>query len=233
MINITKRKEAPQSLAKEKAKANGSYREEDVVLALYEDSHNKCYLCEDTLLTTINVEHFHEHGGDKDLKFDWNNLHYACGHCNYTKNDTFKKRDSNLLNCANPECLVDYWIIYRLEEDDKLVAHAVINQNPMADVSMYQKETDNTILLLDRIYNVTGTAIRNREAANLLTRVQLEIINFKENLLSYLSASDGLSKQDYKTKLGKAIADSSPFAAFKRWILRDNGLASEFNLSPE
>lgn len=233
MINITKRKEAPQSLAKEKAKANGSWREEDVVLALFEDSHNKCYLCEDTLLTTINVEHFHEHGGDKDLKFDWNNLHYACGHCNYTKNDTFKKRDSNLLNCANPECLVDYWIIYRLEEDDKLIAHAVIKQNPKANVSKYQKETDNTILLLDRIYNGTGTAIRNREAANLLTRVQLEIVSFKETLIKYIFAKETLSKEGYKTELGNAIADSSPFAAFKRWILRDYGLASEFNLSPE
>lgn len=233
MINISKRKEAPESLAKEKAKANGSYREEDVVRALFEDSHNKCYLCEDIYITTINVEHFHEHGGDKNLKFNWTNLHYACGHCNSTKNDTFKNGDSNLLNCADPECLVDYWIIYRLEEDDKLIAHAVIKQNPMAEVSIYQKETDNTILLLDRIYNGTGTAIRNREAANLLIRVQQEIINFKENLLSYLSASDRSSKQEYKTELGKAIADSSPFAAFKRWILRDNGLASEFDLTPQ
>ena len=233
MINITKRKDAPESLAKEKAKANGSYREEDVVLALFEDSHNKCYLCEDIYITTINVEHFHEHGGDKDLKFDWNNLHYACGHCNFTKNDTFKKGDSNLLNCANPECPVDYWIIYRIEEDENLVAHALIKQNSKADVSKFKDETENTVKLLDRIYNGTGAAIRNREAANLLIRVQQEIVRFKETLINYISTVDTVSKQGYKIELKEAIADYSPFAAFKRWILRDNGLAAEFNLSPQ
>lgn len=220
MINISKNPVAPASLATEKAKANGSYREQDVVDALVSDSFNKCYLCEDSCPTTINVEHFKEHRGNRDLMFDWNNLHYSCGHCNSTKNDTFRGGSSDILNCSNPDCLVDKWIIYRLEEED-LKSRVTIMRNEEEDVTPFGTETDNTVLLLNRIYNGTGTAIRNQEAYNLRQRIQRELVAFNYEVLKYVTTSDDTAKSGIAENLRISIAADKPFAAFKRWILRD------------
>ncbi|MCP5046806.1 MAG: HNH endonuclease, partial [bacterium] len=63
------------------------------------DFKNKCYICEYKEPPSINIEHFLPHRGDKDLKFDWDNLFWSCAHCNNTKGDKF----DNILNCTNPE----------------------------------------------------------------------------------------------------------------------------------
>ena len=232
MINIKKNDKAPATLAVEKEKPNGSYRGEDVVKALVEDSHNKCYLCEDSLITSINIEHFTEHRGDKDLMFDWKNLLYSCGHCNGTKNDIFRRVPSDILNCANKDCKVDYWIIYRMEEDRDLRTHAEIIRNEDADVSPFEVQTANTIHLLDKIYNGTGTPIRNQEAFNLRRRVLEEIVPFLEILGEYMTATDPVIKQELKKQLSDRIFDSSKFVAFKKWQIRDFGLATDFCLNP-
>ena len=79
---------APKSLFTEKTKANGSYEKTDVVEQLRKDFHNKCYICEIDNLQDPQVEHLRPHfnGKNKDLKFDWNNLFWSCGHCNGVKN---------------------------------------------------------------------------------------------------------------------------------------------------
>lgn len=230
MISISKRSDAPQSLAIEKEKKNGSYSLADVVTALVEDSFGKCYICEDTLLTSINVEHFREHRGDKDKKFDWNNLHYACTHCNNTKNDTFRNTDSNLLNCADPRCKVDYWISYRIEQDSDFVTHALIEVNPDSDVTPFKSETENTVRLLDRVYNGTGTPIRNQESANLLKRVLSELLPFKQKLLEFIMEKDLDLKAAKHNRLMDLMSEKTPFVAFKRWIIRDNNLSECFGL---
>lgn len=231
MINISKREEAPATLAIEKEKRNGSYSGEDVIDALVEDSHNKCYLCEDSLITTIHVEHFQEHRGNKDLKFDWHNLHYSCGHCNATKNDTFRSVPSDLLNCADENCKVDYWIIYRMDDED-LKSKVVIIRNQDADVSPFEVQTANTIQLLDKIYNGTGTPTRNQEARNLRDRVLQEIVPFQEKLLRYITSTDPDVKEELKRELADGITPSSRFVAFKKWLLRDNGVAPNFSVNP-
>ena len=60
------------------------YRKGEVFRTLVDDCHGKCYICEDKP-TTINVEHIIPHRSDPALKFDWNNLFIACGHCNNIK----------------------------------------------------------------------------------------------------------------------------------------------------
>jgi 5-methylcytosine-specific restriction endonuclease McrA len=62
------------------------------------DFRNKCYLCEFKAPTNINTEHFFPHKGNVDLKFDWNNLFYCCGHCNNTKGD--RPEFDEILNCT-------------------------------------------------------------------------------------------------------------------------------------
>ena len=40
--------------------------------------------------TSNQIEHLQSHRGNMDLKYDWNNLFWACAHCNNIKLDTFE-----------------------------------------------------------------------------------------------------------------------------------------------
>ena len=66
-----------------KITSDNDYRNGVVFDTLVEDCHCKCYICEDKT-TDINVEHIVPHRSDVALRYDWNNLFLACGHCNNT-----------------------------------------------------------------------------------------------------------------------------------------------------
>ena len=92
MIYFQKYKEFPGCLQIEKdkeiqgTKKDGDYKCRCVLRILRDDFKNKCYICERKDIADINVEHFKPHRNkNRDLKFDWNNLFYACGHCNNIK----------------------------------------------------------------------------------------------------------------------------------------------------
>ena len=74
MFEVDRSYPDPESLALEKTKSSGKYNKPDVLYRLRDDFHNKCYLCEQKELTSINIEHFVAHRGDVDLKFNWDNL---------------------------------------------------------------------------------------------------------------------------------------------------------------
>ena len=57
MVKIKRSFPAPQSLAIEKKKVKGSYREADVIERLAKDFNNKCYICELDKLQDPQVEH--------------------------------------------------------------------------------------------------------------------------------------------------------------------------------
>lgn len=78
MVYLEKSQPAPDCLETEKAKAYGDYKCKNVLERIKTDFKNKCYLCEYKEPVAINVEHFRPHEGDKDLKFDWNNLFWSC-----------------------------------------------------------------------------------------------------------------------------------------------------------
>ena len=60
MVKIKRSFPAPQSLAIEKKKVKGSYREADVIERLAKDFNNKCYICELDKLQDPQVEHLAE-----------------------------------------------------------------------------------------------------------------------------------------------------------------------------
>lgn len=71
------------------------------------------------------VEHLlpHKNGKYKDRKFDWENLFWACGHCNGIKNQN--KYDEGILNCCkrDPEKLIDF----QLNDDNiKLTRYSTV-----------------------------------------------------------------------------------------------------------
>ncbi|MCD8052796.1 MAG: HNH endonuclease [Lachnospiraceae bacterium] len=110
MVKIERTFPAPASLAREAEKANGSYREPDVIRQLCQDFHNKCYICEIGDLQDPQVEHLlpHHNGRYPERKYDWNNLFLSCEHCNLVKNQ--RKYDAGIIDCCKdaPEELIRF-----------------------------------------------------------------------------------------------------------------------------
>jgi sulfur relay (sulfurtransferase) DsrC/TusE family protein len=213
MINLVKSQPAPACLVVEKAKRSGDYNCSDVLIRLKTDSHNKCYLCEDKGFTSINIEHFIAHQGNLDLKFDWNNLFYVCGHCNNTKLAQYQR----LLNCTNSTIKITDVIKFRGYGMPK--EHFEIS----ATEAQPSVETTNTVALLNAIYS--GTT-KNKEIAseNLRDKVSKELAAFTQYLREfYLEIGlTPIEKQTLITQIRRRLSPESPFTAFKIWMVKSN-----------
>ncbi len=225
MINFTKSQPAPASLAVEKAKPNGSYNLEDVLTTLKDDFHNKCYLCEQKAITSLNVEHFLPHRQDTyhDLKFSWENLFFACTHCNSAKNEWERSLQTNppsriLLDCTQPNQPVLQWIKHKINPYPK---EKVSLENLCQNVH-YQTITQNTVELLLRIYNGT-TFQRQMESENLRDHLSKEVFDFQSVLFEYYyQSTDEDDKNILLLKIKRLLSTKSAFTAFKRWIVIEN-----------
>ncbi len=217
MIYVEKSQPAPACLTVEKQKANGDYKCGDVLSRTRDDFRNKCYICEYKAPSTINVEHFKSHQGNKDLKFDWNNLFYACGHCNNIKGHHY----DDILNCTDKNDLVDEWIRYDIKPFPGEKAKIEALKNTI--------KVKKTVELLQKAYN-GHTTLKAIEAANIRQVLIEEVRDFGNNLDIYFKNG---YPQDYKEAMKKEIqrqlSPYSPFTAFKKWIVRENGvLMQEF-----
>ncbi len=209
MVYFEKSQPAPDCLAVEKAKANGDYKCADVLDRIKTDFKNKCYICEYKEPTSINVEHFRPHKGNKDLKFDWDNLFWSCSHCNNIKLDNY----INILNCTD--------IAQNIEQ--KLRFH--INPFPCEKVVIEAKEDTQPVLetqaLLDAVYNGT-TKLKTIESANLRNQLLEEVNDFRHWLFEYYKSETDDMKEYSRLKIVEHLSRSSNFTAFKRWIILDN-----------
>ena len=197
-------------MEKEKAKANGTYNCQNVLARLQADFKNKCYLCEQKAPTTINIEHFIPHQGNLDLKFDWLNLFYACGHCNNTKLAKY----GDILNCTIAEDRVETSIRYWMNPypKEKVEVTARIDNAAVTE----------TASLLDDIYNGT-TTLKLIESANIRNQILQEVNKFQKLLLDfYHDLATAQERETLRAKIAKELSDRSSFTAFKRWIIRNN-----------
>ena len=213
MINVIKSQPAPECLAVEKQKASGNYNCGDVLTRLKADFHNKCYLCEDKGLTNLNIEHFIARQGNVDLKFDWNNLFFACGHCNNTKLAKY----TDLLNCTDTTIKITDLIqfkAYGIPKEQMIIT--ATQPNPSL-------ETLNTVDLLNAIYSGT-TKHKEIESENLRDKVTKEIGEFTQYLIDFYS-ENGLNdaeKERIEARIRRRLSPESPFTAFKIWIIKES-----------
>lgn len=125
MIKIKRNPIPPSSLAIEEKKANGVYNKPDVIQQLKEDSHDKCYICELKGLSDPEVEHLRPHHGRKKAErvFDWNNLFYACPHCNNLKKEA--KYDDKIIDCCvdDPEEMLE-----QCYESGHVSVHSIVDE---------------------------------------------------------------------------------------------------------
>ncbi|MBR5913628.1 MAG: hypothetical protein IK062_09360 [Selenomonadaceae bacterium] len=208
---------AIQSLAKEKIKSSGKYNTDEVVAALQEIFYNKCYICENKNATEWEVEHLIPHGGNIDLKFDWENLFWSCGHCNHIKGKKF----TPILNCTELE--VDEIIAFRKSgyfgKDEKLHFDKIIDYTDDTEIQM-------TCSLLRRVYY--GETPQEQAGAKILRhKIRTELSEFKNYVRDYNEAT-GEDKKDLFFTIRNKLKSNSEFAAFKRWIVRDNPNCKDF-----
>jgi hypothetical protein len=191
------------------------YRSEPVFSILKKDCHNKCYICEEKEPTGLNVEHRVPHGGNSRLKYDWNNLFLSCIHCNHAKGSRY----ANVLDCTqvDPEDYIGLSLAIELKE--KVVIEKFLDGNGV----------EETIALLNRVYNGEATAMLCAECENLRNEVLRELSLFQQDLVGYKEEPDPGLKRAFRSIITDKISRASGFAAFKRKIVRDDpGLAAEF-----
>lgn len=165
MFNVVRSQPAPASLATEKLKVSGKYNQSDVLERLQQDFCNKCYLCEETAISKVEVDHFlpHLNGTHLDRKFDWNNLFFCCGHCNGTKGGD----QDILLDCtsANDD------VYNSLRYDFVSFPKECIN----ISAATANIKSDNTAKLLNQIYSgkdPTNFTNRVMEAGNIREKIR-------------------------------------------------------------
>ncbi len=217
MVFFEKSQPAPKSLAK-----GLSYNEEDVVERLCQDFKNKCYICEAKALTSINVEHLRPHEGNARLKYNWENLYFSCSHCNNTKaalerNTDFK--NVGILDCTCKNDCVDKCISYRVTTLYDPMRVEIKNEGlpEFAD----DDRVENTIKLLDAVYNGYNTKTKMIEAMNLKKQIVKELVEFCM-LIEKFRQSEGVCRSILKRKIFGALKNDSAFTAFKLWIVRDD-----------
>jgi hypothetical protein len=213
MIYMKKSQPAPDCLEHEKHKANGDYKCGCVLEQLKTDFKNKCYICGSKEPTSINVEHFTPHRGDKALMFDWLNLFWSCAHCNNTKLDKFEP----ILNCTDlDEALM---LVQQLRFEFKPFPHEKVH---IATDSNDTKVLNTKDLLL-AVFNGT-TKLKNIEADNLRNQLLKEVKNYQDQLIEYYEAHDGEDKNYHLLKIKSHLNSASAFTAFKRQIIKDNSM---------
>ena len=192
----------------EAKRTKGTYNTPEVNAALQEMFHGKCYLCENRNVNSYQIEHMYPHRGDVDLKYDWNNLFLVCAHCNNTKLDRYHP----ILDCTkeNIEELIAFRKKGYFGTEEELVFEPIV----------MREETMNTQKLLQEIH-YGSTPQKKMEAKILRKTLRKELSEFKELVREYQEAEDE-EKEDLECLLKQELKDSSSFAAFKRWLIRDN-----------
>lgn len=204
MIKIDRNLIPPPSLTIEAQKTKGSYNKPDVIQQLKEDSNDKCYICELGGLSDPEVEHLRPHYGRKipERVFDWNNLFYACPHCNNLKKEV--KYDEKIIDCCieDPETMIE-----QCYENGYVSVH---NRVPEERAVMIAA-------LIQDCFEKRNTGIREAVCQYRINRLADEMNVLYKTLEKHKKDPE---LQRYKRSLRAALSRKSVFAAFKRNYVR-------------
>lgn len=188
------------------------YNEQIVIDSLKKDFNRKCYLCEE-VTRHFEIEHFYPQKIYLHLVNDYSNLFYSCQKCNKIKPKNINTTsDNEIINCC--EINIEKYIKLRLNILECKIEIIKLNSAKNLD-----KQIDNTIKLLDRIYN--GTHSKSNSCEDLKDDIKNIIFEFEKKIEQY-----------QKSRLKRAIIEDikekldikSPYSSFKRWIIRDNAI---------
>lgn len=203
MIKVERDPVAPASLATEKMKKCGSYREKDVTAQLKQDFNGKCYLCEIDQLQSVEVEHLkaHHNGADRDRMFDWNNLFYSCAHCNGVKNRA--EYEESILDC----CRVD---------PEEYLSQQLVDGH--VQVKTLKPEGEKTAQLITECFERANTGIRIIECQTRVNALQQTMNTLFRSLATYQKRPTTRTLRTLRGMLSR----SYKFAGFTRTYVREH-----------
>lgn len=208
-LDTEKSRAAIMSLAKAQ-KNNREYNTPEVMAALHEVFHGKCYICENKKhMTSFQVEHLKPHQGNVAQKYDWSNLFLSCAHCNNTKGDRYVP----ILDCTREDvdCRISFHFLPPLQHENEILIEALDNAI----------ETLNTCNLLIDVYYGT-TPSKKIEARIMRCELRRQLLDFEADIREYLETEDSEDKHDLYCKIRQELSNRSEYTAFKRWIIKDN-----------
>lgn len=211
MVKVERSTPAPESLAVEKTKADGKYDKPDVVERLKKDFNNKCYICEINDLQDPQIEHLKPHSVGRnieqklELKFDWNNLFWSCGHCNGIKNQ--RKYDEHIIDCC------------KADPEDRIYFRLCDGKTEIIAKNMDDYDAKMTAELVYEVFNKKNTGMR-------IYRSDMRFHELNKKMNKLFDTLDELtvapSSAFAHRKLQALIRRESRFAAFKRCYIREN-----------
>lgn len=186
------------------------YNEKNVEEALKIDFSKKCYLCEE-VTRHWEVEHFYPQKYYSHLINNYSNLFYICQKCNKIKPKNINTNsEDEILNCC--EIDVEEYIKLKLNTKVCKVEVTKLKSNTNLDIPI-----NNTINLLDRIYN--GTNSKSNSCEDLKDDIKEIIIIFRKKLDIYRTRK---LKRAISRDIIKDLDITTSYSTFKRWIIRDN-----------
>lgn len=150
----------------------------------------------------IQVEHLIAHKGNKDLKFDGENLFLAYPHCNSIKNR--EQYESSIIDCCkeNPEGVLEFYC-----EDGKIYVESLT------------EEAAPTAKLVTDVFNMKNTGIRIHTSEIRVKKLLSEMTLLYKKLEEY-------KENDKNVLVNRTIRGllqrESEFAAFKRYYVKKN-----------
>lgn len=206
MVKIERNPTPPESLAVEEAKVNGSYNGPDVVQQLKRDSNDKCYICELQGLADPEVEHLRPHYSRriKERVFDWNNLFYACPHCNNIKKE--KKYAEKIIDCCHTD-------------PEKVLDHIFVAGHVQVHNKIEDEDVQLTADLIQNCFEKTNTGIREAACQHRIDGLSETMNVLYKTLSKYKDNPESLR---YKKSLKEMLSRKSKFAAFKRFYVREH-----------
>ena len=200
MVKCERTYPPPASLSQRK-----SYNESDVIKKLKAVFHDKCYICELKNLQDGIVEHRIPHKGNDALKYDWDNLFWACHHCNTWKNK--KDVEYNVIDCCKEDPEQHLKFIY------DPFSHMVIVKAKDTETSSRQ-----TAKLIDNVFNVGNTGIRTNGKSQRMMELNKEWGIFLKLLTEYRNNKSHLNSKKITARLRR----ESSFSSFKRDYIREH-----------
>jgi len=217
MFNVI-RSERPQTWT------NSNYRDPIVVQQLKKDFFSKCYLCEQTDFGNVNVEHFVPHlNQSEELRIDWENLYYACSHCNGIKGH----RHNELLNCCDQSHNVDTSISL---EAPTVPNGQIVLKNTLENNSVLFELTNKTIELLDQCYNNVNSGVQQVSHQYLKEQILEEhayLQNLRFQLKNGLNRLLQREKNELIERINNMLKPNYPFSAFWITYVRNDPFLSE------
>ncbi len=197
---------------------------------LKEEFYNLCYVCEYHCNRGSEIDHFYPKGEEyfPEKINDWDNLFLICGTCNKIrpKNINTKTAEEVYNNCK--------------DDVENLIELRYNAKNERIEIKSKENsvKAENTINLLERVYNGKGSESDEHQYLRIEIKNKLEI--FREALDNFTNLTKPILKKSYKKKvvefitkeynLKEKVFDSNKFGfvSFKRQIIKDDNKYKQF-----